>query len=221
MSFSALYERDMAKWKKDDDVFIETHNFPVMLEQVRKQPYVTFVGVPGSGKTATARHIALILQEEGYDILPIVDKNKIEDYCNLIRPQVFVIDDVLGVFGLNEFELDMINKYSERLTNPINPKSKILMTCRETVFRNEMLSNCVLVKNDNVVYLQSTNNALNDDDKQSLLKKYQIERDILTSKNLASSSNMFPFLCKLFSSQKNLKVYGPNFFISPVPCILV
>lgn len=215
-----MYERDISKWKEDDDVFFETHNFPVMLDQVRKQPYVTFVGVPGSGKTATARHIALILQKEGYEILPIIDKNKIEDYCNTLIPQVFVIVDVIGVFGLNEMELHMINKYSERLTNPINPKTKVLMTCREAVFRNEKLSDCVLVKNENVVFLHSKENALTDEDKQNLLVKYNMNRNILTADNLASSSNMFPFLCKLFSSKTELKVYGPTFFVSPVSCIL-
>lgn len=191
-----------------------------MLEQVRSQPYVTFVGVPGSGKTATARHIALILQKEGYEIFPIKEINKIEDYSNQNIPQVFVIDDVLGVFGVNEHELHMINKYSERLKDPINRKTKTLVTCREAVFRNELVSDCVLVKGKNTVLLQSKENTLNDDDKQELLEKYSLDRDFLTSDNLASSSSMFPLLCKLFSSEPKLKVYGNSFFISPIECIL-
>lgn len=55
-----MYEKDTSKWRDDDKVFIEIHNFPAMLEKVRNHSFVTFVGVPGSGKTATARHIALI-----------------------------------------------------------------------------------------------------------------------------------------------------------------
>lgn len=191
-----------------------------MLEQVRTQPYVTFVSGPGSGKTATARHIALKLQTEGYDIFPIKEINKIEDYCSQNIPQVFVIDDVLGVFGLNEHDLHMINKYSERLKGPINRKTKTLVTCREAVFRNEMLSDCVLVKKENTILLQSKENALNNDDKQNLLEKYLLGRDFLNSDNLVSSSSMFPLLCKLFSSEPKLKVYGNTFFISPIDCIL-
>lgn len=57
--------KDISKWKEDDKVFFETHSFSSMLEKVRSQSYVMFVGVPGSGKTATARHIALVLQGEG------------------------------------------------------------------------------------------------------------------------------------------------------------
>lgn len=55
-----MHENEVSKWKEDENVFLETHNFPNMLEQVKKQSFVTFVGVPGSGKTATVRHIALI-----------------------------------------------------------------------------------------------------------------------------------------------------------------
>uniref|UniRef100_A0A8W8P0Z1 DZIP3-like HEPN domain-containing protein n=1 Tax=Magallana gigas TaxID=29159 RepID=A0A8W8P0Z1_MAGGI len=217
---SVVYKRDSLRWEEDDKVFLETHNFPEMLNQVRNQPYVTFVGAPGSGKTATARHIALKLQKEGYEICPVKEINKIEDYCNRNIPQVFFIDDVLGIFGLNEHELHMINKYSERLKEPINPKTKTLMTCREAVFKNEKISECILVKPENVVNLQSRENSLNDDDKQNLLQKYKLDINLLSSKNLASSSRMFPFLCKLYSNKKELKSYGPTFFLSPVPCII-
>lgn len=215
-----MYERTISNWKEDDSDFLETHNFPVMLEQVRKQPYVTFVGVPGSGKTATVRHIALILQKEGYEIIPKVDMNRIEDYSNSLIPQVFVIDDVLGIFGLNNLQLHMIYKYSEILTNPVNPKTKILMTCREAVYRNQTLLDCILMRKNNVVHLQSKENALNDEDKQNLLENFKLQRELLTSGNLASSSNMFPFLCKLYSGKKEFQVYGPTFFITPVPYII-
>lgn len=63
----------------------------------------------------------------------------------------------------------MIDTYSKRITNPINPKTKTLMTCRVAVFRNKRLSNCVLVKRKNVIHLQSKENALNDNDKHNLI----------------------------------------------------
>lgn len=201
-------------------MFLETHNFPVMLDHVRKQPFVTFVGVPGSGKTATVRHIALTLQKEGYEILSIKEINKIEDYCNQTIPQVFVIDDVLGVFGLNNNDRNTIEKFSERLKDPLNPKTKTLMTCREAVFRNKDLLHFILTKHENVIYLHSQENALNEDDKQNMLKKHKLNGDLLGQTDFAKSSNMFPLLCKLFSSEEEYKVYGPTFFISPVPCII-
>lgn len=215
-----MHEKAILEWKEEDRMFLETHNFQVMLDQIRCKPYVTFVGVPGSGKTATARHIALKLQKKGYEILPITDTNKIEDYCNFSSPQVFVIDDVLGVFGLKQFELDTINKYSKRLTNPLNPKTKILMTCRQAVFSHKKLSDSVLMKKENIVFLHSEENALTDEDKRNLLAQFNLGRNFLTSDQLASSSNMFPLLCKLYSSKKELQSYGAKFFRIPVFCII-
>lgn len=59
-----MYEIYISKWKVDVTFFVETHSFWAMLDTIKKQSYVTFVGVPGSGKTFTARHISLTLQEE-------------------------------------------------------------------------------------------------------------------------------------------------------------
>lgn len=101
------FEETISEWKIDDNYYFETHNFQKMFQQVKNQTFVTIVGVPGSGKTATVRHIALKLQAEGYEIIPITDKNKLVDYRDLQYPQVFVIDDVLGVFGFNAIELQI------------------------------------------------------------------------------------------------------------------
>lgn len=215
-----VYEEKKLSWQDEDKTFIETHNFPAMLEKVRNQPFVTFVGVPGSGKSATVHHIALILQKEGYDILPIRDISDIETFCDPQNPQVFVIDDVLGVFGLDLAKFKMLNEFQDKLVKPMMSKTKILMTCREVVFRDEDLSNTFLSKKGHVVQLHSDENALTVQDKYDLLTKYNLDAKSLSSNNLSEISNMFPLLCKLFATKKEYSVYGPNFFISPVPCIL-
>lgn len=215
-----IHKRIIRDWKKDDAFFYETHNFSAMLLKVKQQPFVTFVGVPGSGKTATARHIALLLKKEGYAILPITDKSKIETYCDPCNLQVFVIDDVFGIYKFDSTELDELNRYKYIVVNPVMQKTKILMTCRETVFRHKKLSNIFLTKQENVILLQSEENALTDQDKRELFAKYQIDKDIWKSASLASSSYMFPLLCKLFSEDDKYRVYGLSFFNSPVPCIL-
>lgn len=211
---------DISRWEEDDKMFVETHNFPAMLAKVKSQSYVTFVGVPGSGKTATARHIALKLRGEGYEVLSIKIISDIDAYGDPHNPQVFVIDDILGVHGLNVDTYHNLNKYEYSLKQPTMPKSKVLMTCRELVYRYEMLSESFLCKQDNVVLLNSDEYALNDNDKLELLEKYQLGADFLSSSELKSPSNMFPFLCKLSSSVKGLKWCSSQFFTSPVPFFL-
>lgn len=191
-----------------------------MLKKVRDQPYVTFVGAPGSGKTATARHIALILQQEGYQCLPITDSSKIEEYCDPENPQVFVIDDVVGYLGFDLNSYFTLTRYKEKITNPPMPKTKVVMTCREVVYRNKQALNTFLTKEENVVLLQSKENTLNENDKRELLSRYQLGKDFLCKADLRSTSPMLPLLCKLFLTKDEFSEYGPSFFTSPVSCIL-
>lgn len=192
-----------------------------MLDKVREQSYVTFVGASGSGKTATARHIALNLQkEEGYEILPIMEIKDIVNYSDSSNPQVYVLDDMLGVYAFDVTFFHTICKYEKKLKNPVMPRTKVLMTCRETLFRNEILSNTFLCDPKNVVFLHSKEHLLTDKDKFDLFKSYKLDTGLLTTVTLKSSSNMFPYLCKMFSSTETFKSYGPDFFISPVPYIL-
>lgn len=193
-----------------------------MLDKVKEQSYVTFVGAPGSGKTATARHIALHLQkEEGYEILPIKEIWDIVNYSDARNPQVFVLDDILGVYAFDVTFFHTISKYENELKNPVMSRTKVLMTCRETVNRNEILSNTFLCDPKNVVFLNRKEHVLTDRDKFALFENYKLDKALLTTRTLKSSSNMFPYLCKLYSGSEKYKIHGPDFFISPVPYILI
>lgn len=191
-----------------------------MLDKVRSQPYVTFVGVPGSGKTATASHIAFQLQKEGYEILPIRDIKHIDVFCDRHNPQVFVIDNVIGVFGLDSTALNVLDSYKDIIEKPKMPKTKILMTCRETVFRDKTLSTSFLSKQENTIFLNSKENELTDGDKHRLLTKYGLKENLLTQEDLASTSKMFPYLCKHYSKEQDLKSHGPAYFKSPTKYLL-
>lgn len=191
-----------------------------MLQRVIDQPFVIFVGIPGSGKSATAHHIAVKLNKERYEILPIKDIKKVETYSNPKKPQVFVIDNVFGKFGFDKEKFKTCREYEHRFSKPIMSKTKILMTCRDTVFRHEELSETVFQKKENVINLHSSEFTLTEQDKYELLAKYNIDNGILPPVDVSKTSKMFPFLCARFSKENQFKTYGPRFFISPVPCIL-
>lgn len=176
---------------------------------------MTFVGVPGSGKTATVRHIALILQKEGYEILPTADKNKIEDYCDPQNPQVFVINDVLGLYVLERAELKTLERYRDRLIKPTFSKPKVLMTCRVSIYRNEQVFKSDLFRKENVVSFHSAENALNEKDKYDLLAIYRIDKSPFTYDKQTLTSKMFPFLCNFFSKKKNKLSLTDTVFSNP------
>ncbi|XP_062579265.1 uncharacterized protein LOC134241211 [Saccostrea cucullata] len=191
-----------------------------MMQKVKDQPYVIFVGVPGSGKSATARHIALKLKSENYQVLPIKDIRKLEDFCDTNNPQVFVMEDALGVYGLQQSELNIILRYKERIITPMNENSKLLLTCREIVFNEVLCHNVFLAEDNNVIKLCNSEHDLNDNDKKLILKKYGLDEDLMTRSELRSASRMFPLLCKLFAKDLKLRSLGSKFFIMPVQCFL-
>ncbi|XP_062576594.1 uncharacterized protein LOC134238482 [Saccostrea cucullata] len=188
-----------------------------MLNKVRGQPYMTFVGVPGSGKSATIHHIALILQEKGYEIVPIIDIRKIEDYFDSNNPQVFVIDDVVGVLGLQKQKLETLVDYEKIISDP-SRHTKVLMSCREVVF-NECYKSFFSNK-ENVIKMLSSENALNDDDKKAILQKHGLDKDLLSPTLLREASAMFPLLCKLYSKEEKFRNDVERFFTCPAGYIL-
>lgn len=49
---------------------------------------------------------------------------------------------------------------------------------------------------------------------------YNVDKDLLSADTFSNISKSFPYLCKYFSRQEELRHYGSRFFISPVPCII-
>ena len=86
------------KWRLEDKLFYdETGGFTAALKMVQSENCMTIIGGPGSGKTATARHIALQLEEQGWEIVPVCRLEEIIQYGDRDHKQVFVLDDVLGI----------------------------------------------------------------------------------------------------------------------------
>lgn len=211
-----MNEKASIKWRKEDEIFVETEDFNTIEKQVQKQKYVMFVGAPGSGKTATVRHIALKLQRNESEVWEITDIRCIETYINPSKPQVFIIENALGLFELNKSKLNKIRECKETIENHTNEETKILFTCREAIFKNRALAKTFLAKKENVVNL----NVLSDKDKYNLFSKYKLDGNVLTQIDMAKTSSMFPLLCKLYSENRGLSKYGPKFFISPIPYLL-
>jgi Cdc6-like AAA superfamily ATPase len=102
---------------------------------VKSKNYMTIIGRPGSGKTATAHHIALQLEEKGWEVVPVCGLEEIIQYGDRDHKQVFVLDDVLGIFAIDMNIYNRIINHKEQIFISINGASKLLFTCRKTVYK--------------------------------------------------------------------------------------
>jgi ankyrin repeat protein len=203
------------KWREEDKLFYDkTQGFTATLKMVNAKKYMTIIGGPGSGKTATARHIALQLEELGWEAVPVCELKDIRDYGDRGHKQVFVLDDVVGIFAVDMGH--MIHR-QEDIVTAIGEKSKLLFTCRMSVYKEAFKLG--LFVTENVVDLQSEDNQLTETEKKAIFqyhcKSKGVNPDLYTSFSFTKANHMFPLLCKLFSMEEKYQRLGKEFFNKP------
>lgn len=177
--------------RKEDLPFYEVHSFQDILEKVQSKIIVTIIGGPGSGKTAMARHIALLLQTE-FEIVPITSPRDIIQYGQEGRQQLFILDDVFGVVGVERGKYTEIEDFKENILNMLGVQSKILFTCRRSLYKEaEELESFVLSK-ECIVDLENKDNQLTDQDREHILKNHCKHKGVVLNpqENPTASSNV-------------------------------
>nr|XP_022299072.1 serine/threonine-protein phosphatase 6 regulatory ankyrin repeat subunit B-like isoform X2 [Crassostrea virginica] len=228
-------------WRKEDSPFHEIHSFPTILDKIQSQQITTIIGSPGSGKTTTARHLALRLQTDcEFEIVPVDDITEIKQYGHPKCKQIFILDDVIGVWGFKQNDLANLDKYSESIFNVLREHSKILFTCRKAVyneatilftFKKQKYNTFADLKSfalaeEFIIDLEDKNNRLNDRDRSQMLKNHCIQKSLslspeeLPNEFLTGGLMMYPLLCKLFCSESKYRALGKAFFETPYTCIL-
>nr|XP_022307917.1 uncharacterized protein LOC111113917 [Crassostrea virginica] len=213
-------------WLNGDKSFHEIHSFPDILEKVQLQNITTIIGGPGSGKTITARHLALRLQNDcEFEIVPVDDITEIKQYGHPKCKLVFILDDVIGVFGVEFEKLTNLERYRESILNALGERSKVLFTCRKAVYNEAAKLKSFVLDKSYLVDLEDSDNQLNAEDRKHILNNHCKPNDIsLKPDELPNVSStvgcmMFPLLCKLFCSKSEYQALGKEFFENPYVCI--
>ena len=186
------------------------------------QNITTIIGGPGSGKTATARHLALRLQTEcEFQIVPVEAISEIKHYAHPKCKLVFILDDVIGVFGVEFEKLTNLERYRESILNALGERSKVLFTCRKAVYNEAANLKSFVLDKKYLVDLEDSNNQLNAEDRKQILNNHCKSHDIsLKPDELLNVSStvglmMYPLLCKLFCSKSEYQALGKEFFENP------
>jgi ABC-type dipeptide/oligopeptide/nickel transport system ATPase component len=206
------------KWRTEDELFYdEAGGFTAVLDMVKSKYYMTIIGGTGSGKTATARHIALQLERKGWEVVPVFKLEDIIRYGDRDHEQVFVLDDVLGIFAVDMNFYNYIFNHKDEIFTTIGKTSKLLFTCRKSVYKEAFKLG--LFVTENVIDLQSKDNQLTETEKMAICKYHckakGVSPYLYASLSFTKVNHMFPFLCKVFSRGKKYQQLGENFFNKP------
>ncbi|VDI72551.1 Hypothetical predicted protein [Mytilus galloprovincialis] len=83
-------------WEKKDKMFVTTRASDYVTECLQDNSCVTITAPSGVGKSFISRHTALVLQKEGYKIIPVYAPTDIRDYYKPGKQTVFIVDDICG-----------------------------------------------------------------------------------------------------------------------------
>ncbi|XP_062573745.1 putative ankyrin repeat protein RF_0381 [Saccostrea cucullata] len=194
----------ITNWKTENRTFVPTFATKVVEEKLQNQNFVIVVGNSGSGKTAMIQHIALKYQEQGWDIVPIDEVREIKEICsNSLTQRLFIMNDPIG-----KEKLDEISKHSweclEKTLEICLEKSKMLVSCRRCVIKDETLQG-LFKEQSNIVEIDSGNNVLTDEEKKKIIKQYVKEEDLSKDAidEIIKTDSYFPLLCKLLSVDRH------------------
>ncbi|XP_061190501.1 uncharacterized protein LOC133198422 [Saccostrea echinata] len=161
------------------DVFVKTRAHKTVLSKIKKQRYCIVKGNPGDGKTTTAKHILLELEQEGMYPIEIYTIKDIETLPMCSKIAIF-IDNIFGENGLLEDELHDF-KVRETMIKATVSNDEGNGNILITTIRNDVYKECanILRHNDflnsSVIDISDTENQIKGEEFQEFVKKYRLQ----------------------------------------------
>ncbi|VDI68945.1 Hypothetical predicted protein [Mytilus galloprovincialis] len=211
-------------WRIEDNSFYETNGSKLVYAKVKDFSCILVISNSGLGKTATIRHIALKLLSEGFEIISVESPEDIIKYKTK-QNQVFLIDDVLGKYGLSPTLLEKWERINEKLTRCLGSElgsNKVLCTLRLQIALNTRFTNASTILNQVIVNLEEGSNALSKEEKRKILLKHLNRSDKEHEMKpedieiMSQTKYAFPLLCKLVSTNEERFRNRITFFREPI-----
>ncbi|XP_063426850.1 uncharacterized protein LOC134710422 [Mytilus trossulus] len=209
----ARIEEILKTWKDNDDkMFTKTRAAEHVLKCIKEHSCVTITASSGVGKTATLRHVALKMVEEGYDVLMVTEPGDIVNYYNPNKRTLFVFDDLCGNFSVDLSDIKRWDPVMEDIKMILEKKqTKLIAACRLQVYQDEKFKSLSVFKSC-VCNLLSENICLTKTEKQSLAELY-LETKASEITDYYDLYDCFPLLCTLYHN--NPKLIITDFFQNP------
>ncbi|VDH92288.1 Hypothetical predicted protein [Mytilus galloprovincialis] len=215
-----LQQKAKKQWQKWFSCFVETRASKAMFQRIKEEQCLIISGPFGCGKSSSAFHTALKLEETfGFDFMIISNPNDLLTYASKDKKQIFLIDDAFGKYNVSKDGTHWWSAKGESVHQLVtrNTNLRILMTSRLNIYRSLYIPQ--LKHRFGLFNLISKEVALSYEERQMVGRCY-LQEDIidkLKSEEVVMSYSFFPMLCGTFniSSKEN----DVEYFTNPVQFI--
>ncbi|XP_071124008.1 uncharacterized protein [Mytilus edulis] len=202
-------------WTTKLNRIVITRATKFIYEKVRAHKVIVIAGPTGAGKSAIAYYAAFRLKEEsGYTIIPARQSVDITNYHVQGTKQVFIIDDFIGRYSVDETAVGLWEKDRPLLeiicSN--NDDTKLILTSRTYIWQPERYS--CLSLDACMCDLLSDHICLSMTERRDICQSYlnQDEVKALKDETLLMYS-FFPSICSSYESSEKIPV--ESFFAGP------
>ncbi|CAC5356736.1 unnamed protein product [Mytilus coruscus] len=207
-----LIKKQIEDWEKKDKMFVSTRASDYVMERLQDNSCLTLTAPSGVGKSFIARHTALVLKKEGYNIIPVYSPTDIRDYYQPGKQTVFIVDDICGNFTANQQQIDNWKQLLPVINTIIADKCcKIIVSCRLQVYKDDKFDILSPFKSCEC-NLISDKLCLTSVEKTNIAKTY-IGTRVKDVDDSFQNIEFFPLLCSLYQWKKNEN--AKEFFRNP------
>ncbi|XP_071138339.1 uncharacterized protein [Mytilus edulis] len=205
-------EKEIKEWEIKDKMFVTTRASEYVLECLQDNSCVTLTAPSGVGKSFIARHTALVLQQEGYKIIPVRRPDDIRDYYQPGKQTIFIVDDICGNFTANQQQIENWQQMLPVINTVIADKCcKIIVSCRLQVYKDNKFNILKPFKSCECNLL-SDKLCLTAEEKDIIASIY-FDSGLDNIDRLSQNSEFFPLLCSLYHWGKHGDI--KEFFKNP------
>ncbi|XP_052071881.1 uncharacterized protein LOC127710171 [Mytilus californianus] len=198
-------QKQIEDWEEKDKMFVSTIASDYVMECLQDNSCLTLTAPSGVGKSFIARHTALVLKKEGYNIIPVELPADIKTYYQPGNQTVFIVDDICGNFTANQQQIDNWKQLLPVIKIIIADKCcKIIVSCRLQVYKDDKF-NILLPFKSCECNLISDKLGLTSVEKTNIAKTY-IGTSMTDIDDLSSKCDFFPLLCSLYQEKKDVDV---------------
>ncbi|CAG2241959.1 DAPK [Mytilus edulis] len=202
-------EKTLIEWTNKLHKFVITRATQVIYNGILGENILVIAGPTGVGKSANAYHVAFGLNRKGgYTIVPASQPSDIIKYHLPGSKQVFIIDNFIGEYGVDETNVLLWEKHGPILKKIFQKsnETKLILTSRTYIWQPEQ-QKCMSILSPYTCDFLAKELTLVLEERRAICKSYLKPTEAARlHDDMIMMYNFFPYLCSFYSTSKDYNV---------------